>query len=139
MAIDWTKKLDSNLKKSEAEWKICEQKKVELGKSMTAAKQFIQQHQQFNSRFGQYENGIKDSRVKLAEIAAEASVYDDDLKDAKKAKDKTKMKELEKKLKALESQYEQALASRLEIVNDVKSDFNSLRDTAVSIGTQIGN
>lgn len=137
MAIDWHKKLDKQLKDSEEHWKILDDHFKSLETASANAKKFIQSHLQMTPKHKKAADQTKNQRVKVAETAAEASVYQDDLKVATKAKDKKKIKELQTKLKGLEKTYFGTLAEMESTVSEMNAEIEKLRTAAAAIGSAI--
>ena len=104
-----------------------------LKQSLANGQKHIQLCRQMSPRLTQYFNGMKDAKVRMMEAAAEASVYVDDLDAAKKAKDKTKIKDLQKKIKDLESKYEACIDEYEEIQADMVGEMESVDASAETV------
>lgn len=75
---------------------------------------------------------------KYAKTVAELMVYEDDMKDAKKAKDKAKIKELDGKIKALNKTADKHHADHGKVMKDFKAAYARLNDAAAAVASSAG-
>ena len=102
----WQKELDKVLKISESDAKAFEERTSYYEAVIAAAQGFISGYAKTAPKLGKSISALMDTAEECGRAAAELSVYEDDYEEAKRAKDKGRMKESEQKMSPLVKAFE---------------------------------